>query len=407
MVSTVFLNITLVTGSIIIGTFFDWKLTPAILICVYSLFFLTIKLNRQKLFKQSVCLIFINLIILEAILQLLAAFSILPGINMYERTPYARAYYTKEGFSNGFMNRYGWHYPAFDEKSSALNVVIGDSFIDAAQVNTFEHFTFLVANKKRVKNKTDFTAFGRAGFSPIEYFELVKYAHKYFKLKNIFIFLYHGNDYRNINDRTANSSNADLDPYLSSLSDSLDRNHRPLYYSIPAMIRYNCFVRQVYRYAIFKLQELQRESKKTAIESKRSPLKNGLSYNMLTDYQKARPRLQEFIENLSAFTSKTNIGLTLVTIPMFNQNFYNSNLAFKETEADYQVKIESDLEKLLAAKNIDFFKTAHYIRDQNLPKEKIKSFYTTNGGGHLSIDGHQFFAKILKLAYPNDEPNKL
>ncbi|MEZ4761812.1 MAG: hypothetical protein R3C26_00985 [Calditrichia bacterium] len=72
--------------------------------------------------------------------------------------PFGRSYHSAEGFSNGFMNRQGWHYANFDADSTAHRIaLIGDSFIEAHEIPTKKHLG--VRLESTLNSKTLMTRF--------------------------------------------------------------------------------------------------------------------------------------------------------------------------------------------------------------------------------------------------------
>src|SRR3989338_1764770 len=116
---------------IFVGAFTKWS-TGAFATFIILAIFLT---NLKKI-KFWTKIIIGNLLAIELLLQITAFFGLLPGINIFSFTPYARLYRTEEGFSNSQANRFGWNSKEIEIKDDHYKIaLIGDSFVHALQVH--------------------------------------------------------------------------------------------------------------------------------------------------------------------------------------------------------------------------------------------------------------------------------
>ncbi len=81
--------------------------------------------------KRFLYLIYL-LLSCELLLQLAGFAGAIPEVHTYRHVPCGRVYYTREGFANDMMNRFGWHAPPFTDSSNGQQIaLIGDSFVEA------------------------------------------------------------------------------------------------------------------------------------------------------------------------------------------------------------------------------------------------------------------------------------
>lgn len=92
------------------------------------------------------------------------------------------------------VNNFGWNYPNdyFVDSSKPLIAVIGDSYIEALQVDSDENYPYLL--HKRFNGERNVFAFGMEGAPLSQYLEYTRYVKKYFKPSMFIINLCH-NDF--------------------------------------------------------------------------------------------------------------------------------------------------------------------------------------------------------------------
>ena len=129
--------------------------------------------------RKIAALLVAALLIIEASAQLLAFAGILPGIHRMNgrNLPYGRVYYNEEGLGNGIANRYGWHYPGFRLASGSHRVMlVGDSFIQALQIETSDHLGVKLQELMNAGTEndshTEVLGLGHPGFGPGIYMDI-------------------------------------------------------------------------------------------------------------------------------------------------------------------------------------------------------------------------------------------
>jgi lysophospholipase L1-like esterase len=92
------------------------------------------------------------------------------------------------------INNMGWNYPIdyYPVNGKELIAVIGDSYIEAFQVNVDKNYPFLL--RDQLKNKYEVYAFGKSGAPLSQYLNISRYVNKYFN-PDILIFNLVHNDF--------------------------------------------------------------------------------------------------------------------------------------------------------------------------------------------------------------------
>jgi hypothetical protein len=92
------------------------------------------------------------------------------------------------------INNYGWNYPIdyYTKRDSNLVAIIGDSYVEAFQVDVDKNFSFLLRNKLSPRN--DVYAFGISGAPLSQYLHISRYVNKKFN-PDVLIFNLVHNDF--------------------------------------------------------------------------------------------------------------------------------------------------------------------------------------------------------------------
>mgnify|MGYP006300357501 CR=1 FL=1 len=120
-----------------IGDWLTWELFAPVVVLVVR--------RRVSLpWRRRAAALLAGVLCAEFVLEFLGWLVCIPGINTAEHMPYARVIWTQEGASSGMMNRHGWYSRSFRGETEQRLVLIGDSFVEALQVDVDEHMGALL-----------------------------------------------------------------------------------------------------------------------------------------------------------------------------------------------------------------------------------------------------------------------
>ncbi len=384
--------------------------------------FLTAARWFKEKYKLQLLFVIYLLVFVEGALQLLAVLGLLPSLSFHAFVPYARVYWTKEGFGNGVCNRYGWYYPPHASPPEARRIaVIGDSFITAHQISRYDNVGWRLQKMLRDKgDKADVYAFGMPGLGPAYYLELLKYAHRRFNVQEVVVFVFIGNDFRNSSATLQPETPPDKyiyytlkkDGSLSLVPESekalkrfnrgLEANHASLLLSLPEILKSNCILFNVaYNifnncvgfYEVVKKSGKARKSNGAAVPPSSPVVNSGLNdsffkQELSADEKEAVDIAKALLLECGAYAKANGIQLRLVTIPRLTQDFYRLYRGRKEWDTkvgDGDLFIpERMLTDLATANGISILPGGEVMRQAGLTVDEVQTLYTTNGGGHFS-----------------------
>lgn len=390
---------------------------------------------------MKICLLIVtNIIAIELLLQLLSLFHLIPFLNITERVPYARLYWSSEGQEHSTLNNHGWHYYNFDDDSSYTNIaIIGDSFIEGNQVPK----NALVAH--RVQSwidqqpsiiNTQIISLGRGNTGPAHYLEFFKLAIEKYKINRAFIFITLSNDFRNL------------------LKDSVGPTSPPFYYIVdsdkniiadpatkPANEGYvkqlredfnfstNTFPRfiksHILSYRIIKTL-LNSSSLKRDDSDKRANFNNNIAsrlndrginafaFDTTDNFDKINSfeLIKYFINEYDLLAKKNDVKLHIISIPCFPKDLLS---AYPDSATNWSSIIENldirlpdkELQSFCQSRNIDYSSSFERIEKDKLTIGEIKSLSYFEGSGHWTPHGHEYFSKtVINKLYTNKETLK-
>ena len=362
----------------------------------------------------------------EISLQALAFCGLLPNLSFYSFVPYGRVYWSKEGNGSGFCNRYGWYYPSLALKPESKKIaVIGDSFISAHQIHCHKNFGWRLQEILREKgDKSEVLAIGQPGYGPAYYLELLKYAHRKFKIQEAIICVFVGNDFRNssmaLQPETPPSQyiyytigkDGELaivpqsQQAVDRLNKTLEMNHGCLFLQLPEIIKSNCIFYQTIYIVINNFIDLIQAGKNrdSANGDNARTIDAGLNDSFYKpdislDEKEAIEIVKAILRKCHAYAQDNSIIMRLVVIPRFTQDFYKMNSGKKDWSSQLSDKDLFIPEKILsdfaAKEGIPILPSGEVMRQNGMSSDDIKSLYTTNGRGHLSVKGHDYFAESI------------
>jgi hypothetical protein len=436
LVMPLFLTFVLLSGIFIVehnGILPDLGIKHYLLIItiINTAYFTKIRLIRR--YYNLLLVVFVNILLLEIMCQIAVLFGLVPGMRIMWQTPYGRSFHSAEGYSNGLMNRWGWHYKNFNLKDDAEKIaLIGDSFIEAHEIDPSQHMGVHLESELNTKgvfqHPVQVMAFGLTGTGPAQYFELLKYSWRHFKPKTAIVFLFLGNDFSNslleakstlrqppseyIYYTLSDSNSLVLHPEskmaLQDMNDFLESNFAGSpgqylktffgYIMLPQIVAN--IIQKIRFY--FKKEALQKAESDPAAEGLN---RVGLAYDAFTFRQPADKLAQKAYRIVSLlmlkmhqYAQEKHINLIFVTIPHFPEFFYQTQHG-NEWSMQYQnydfLYPEKYLGEFADKHHIQFWKTGEWMHQAGLSVEEIQQLYFLNGCGHLTPKGHAFFGKYL------------
>lgn len=358
------------------------------------------------------------LIIVEVLLQILAGLHILPALTTISHVPYGRVYFTKENFSSGVMNRYGWYAPAFDlQKPGQRIVIIGDSFVEAAQVNIENNFPALLADRLP---ETHINALGISGIGPAHYLELQRYAIQHLQPDEIVVVTFLGNDFRNLvreqrkRERAAEiyydltthgelTLDTDSERAREKFRHRLERNHAPLWSQSGRILASHCLLCKTIETIVgSSIALLTPATDNESLEG--TGFMAGIGRDIFSAAPGAATRqsidlYDALFRTMQSEARQHNIRLRVVSIPNYPAVYFKSG-------GDYYGKLQFDgfdleqpdryLHRTCRRYNIECHSLYEQHRRHGLqPTELVRHFFF-NGTGHLSEVGHVYMADFLE-----------
>jgi hypothetical protein len=404
-----------------------------------ALFFLSDHLKKRLLFVSY------YVIVIEGFLQCLALLGILPGVSVNAPVPFGRIYWTKEGFSNSWRNRYGWYaLPSRVTERSKKIVVIGDSFIQALQVPRNDHLDVILQQllHSHPSNFSDgeVIALGESGFGPAYYWEVLQYASRYFAPDEVILFLFLGNDIRNssytlqpvvpsqyIYYQLQDNQYLRLHPESVAVQQQFQRrlevNHSTnvwylsgeilrSYLLLPPVL--GSIVTNTRQFFVRKAQEKNARPDEQALTDRLQTL--GLDAlvfqkNLSAEANEAYQITTRLLEICQQYANAHHIRLRLVTIPFFPDVFYMQSVQTDQWSSDmggYDFLLPENIFVEFAAQHqIPILPMGRYLRDDHKRPEEIRQLYFNDGEGHFTQEGHRYFANAIYRYFYSQKSKRL
>lgn len=403
-------------------------------------------LSRNEKNKTRFLYVFYVLLTVEIPLQILAGLSLLPFLTVKANIPYGRVYCTKEGFSNGRMNRFGWYAPEFRQRSDAHRIlIVGDSFVEAMHVERDRNLgarlqdmldAAPVQDLQRVFGKplVDVVALGRAGYGPAQYIEMIDYGMDAFDSDEVILVSFMGNDFRNtlpsyqrpltperyIYYDWNNQGRFEPVPGSERARDRLRRvlwsNHRPLVFHVVPMLRSRWLtfgvVSNTYQFARLALKRYRHENNQEAggdgqLSDSFDAGAGGGVFNVDLDEDARRSAriYQTLVEHMQERVESSGQRFRIVSIPYHPPAFYDSGgpgygaLRHNGYDLRQPERLVREVSERRAIPLLELGDTNHM---HSLSPDEIKALYLSEGSGHLSEAGHDYVARaMLRAFYPS------
>lgn len=379
--------------------------------------------------KFNVLLLLLVFAAMELLLQAAAWMGLLPAVNTKERLPWGRVYWTSEGRGNSIRNRFGWHFPEFNLARTNRVALIGDSFIEAVEVNRSRTTGAVLEERWRKENRPmTLLGLGNHGTGPAHYLEVLKYAHRHFGISEAVIAIYLGNDVTDSSVRLQAHAPpgfiffelSNSVPVLSASGEeavtiyrrSIESSHRPVWHFLPRLAASHSMSVQL-PLSVRNARALRHQ----AAVARNAPMDAALAQLGLRAAPFAvqrSPEVHEAIQlahgllDLAAeFAHTHGITLRVVTIPFFPPDFYTqsgTNWTARVADHDF-LALEQDFAGWAARRRVPFLALGETMRAQGLAVNEIRALYLSNGSGHFSEAGHRFAANAINSRFYDSGSN--
>ncbi len=358
---------------------------------------------------------------------------------------YGRVYQDVEGFTHGLANRNGWYSAEFPQSDDSHKIAfIGDSFVQALQIDPSDHMaTQLQAQLNTAETPTEIYPLGHAGTGPSIYLfpEILLITQKRLDVDEIVVFVHLGNDLRNVSTASApdfpyqlnEEGNAVINP--DSFSAWHDVGHFPLLPYVPIhpmrILESNLMLPLLWRSMTLDdvstarrtdpldipgvtgvvMRRNNRLSNHTHVRNMRLADTTGRS-NFLFERdgnplaEEAHTFTESFLSRAQKAAEEGGMQLRIVTIPVFPPAFYTTygEQQWEPTLEQYDLLLpERRLQTFASAENIPFLAVGQHMLDSQLSAADVKELYYSEGTGHLTPAGHQFFAQAAYDCFYRNE----
>ena len=402
----------------------------------------------RQIWRRIVAYVLIAFLAIEALIQLVAFFGILPGVHSIggDFVPYERIYNNTDSLRNDFANRYGA--PTLDFKMEPENkrvLLVGGSFIQGLQIQPGEHLTEVLSdliadNNQRENEQTEVISIGLPGFglSPFIYDDAIRPPNT-IDYDEIITFFHLGDDFQSpvlsnnaIVYSIDDTGSVDVHPddarlrhdlthyyqrgfistqpvetlrsnyltpkFISGLYGSLVRNNpssnKPLKESKIDFYRTKGFVTDNYALA----EEGHAGIKSTDQEI--IPQGNNFIFEQDGNQGTREAVLitESILETAQEIAAEHDLTLRIVTIPVFPEAFFTTYQAgsWDSQIGDYDLFIpEKALIEIARNHDIPILPMGQYMLENQLTVEDIRALYSSNGLDHLTPLGHEYFANSI------------
>ena len=365
-----------------------------------------------------------------------------------EYVHWGRIYQTGEGNAVGRANADGWHYPEFRFEPDARRVVVlGDSFVRALQIAPDQHMGVALEQMLAdgASQPVEVMGLGHNGFGPALYFDrdMLEYVLMFYEPDEIVVLFDLGSDFQIPADPTTRSMHRVLDdgsverfPASHLIHHDLQHHMVTAYETVqPLRIARSYLLTPKLLGAAWK--GAFSAPTEAATGALGAPFRQGIVTNrsVLTGEEHRivrtvdiveRPGSADFVfeqaDNTQAqeamtiaryllrtgnrYLKNNDVTLRLVTIPVFPTDFYEQNSGAEwsaELGAYDLLKPEASLREFAAIQEIPFLGMGQLMQSSGLSVEEMQSLYFNNGVGHLTPEGHRFFAEAIYRCLFADE----
>ena len=369
--------------------------------------------------KFKILAVILSLLGVELLLQTAAWLGVLPAVNIAQKAPFARIYWTAEGRGNGIRNRFGWYYPPFDLKASHKIAFIGNSQVEGLEVLPWQNQAADLDKLLKEKSRDwAVLGFGSHGSCPAQAIDVLEYVWRHFRPQEAILVVTLGNDisaasaklhpvpanqfiYYDLDERGDLLLNPASAPGREHFDRALERSHRSLFFNLPFILYSHCMTVQV---ADSLRDSLRRCRQRAEIKARgKGVLANGFNTSLFAvnptpDAQLALKILLAQLRQCKKVCDSHGMKFRLVTLPAFPQAFFDS-----QQGRDWTMHIGGcdylGPERMIAAwahtNEIPVIPLGEVLQQEKMVVADIRSLYFLDGTGHLTVKGHAFCAQAI------------
>lgn len=377
--------------------------------------------TRPQLWRKFIVYPVVALVGLELILQALALVGILPSITTQDEAtaPYARIYYTEEGFNSSLGNNYGWNYPNFELRPDSYRILLlGDSFVRAFSVAPEDHMGVLLQqfiNENAPDDQpVEVLAVGTQDYGPGVYLDYLasEAAVETFDPDEIVVFFDLANDFQ-LTESAAEEDiyyrlieNAEFDPNVWDSDIEIHPDDWLVQHLLIHDLLYNYDGFQLVRflrsnYLTLRLAETLLGTPAVSADTAESlpttavSLPNGFVFDPSTNDEAMEIAKRLVKRGISYLQVHQDVPVSLVTIPVFTDEFLaQSDWNTQFGTADLLLP-EQELREFAAENNIPFLGLGAYMAANGTTPDDVKELYFKDGRGHFTPDGHSLAATAV------------
>lgn len=419
------------TGLVWSMTYFQsWRSLPVLqivlllLMLITTLVILTIKPLPDAPFQawRKVALALLAGIIgLEIVLQLATFAGILPiKADAGLRTPYGRIYHTGDGGQssaiNAVTNRYGWYYADFRLEEGSHRIVLnGDTFVQALEIPVEDHMGQHLETLIDDDN-TEVMAQGQMGYGASQFMNPLLHSYIWEPLQpnEMIVFFHLVNDFQ-VSDVSSGELpvmeiNPDGEPVV--IEEDLTQWHTLAHIVVEGHDPPNP-IRTINSH----LMTVQLAQDLLGIESLDPTIQSNLE--QVSEEAPFGPAAFLYVEDGSSeatqaidlaiaqitayadFMAAQGVEIRLVTIPYFPDAFYQSDEARTTLDGYDLLQPEQALQAAMMENDIPFLGMGQHIVNTRSDAQAIQSLYFDAGRGHLTPEGHRYFAQAIYDCFYN------
>jgi hypothetical protein len=379
--------------------------------------------SRPKLWRKIVVIFLAGLLLVELVLQALAYFGQLPSLTTTRDSfsPYTRVYQSDEGLGSGFANNYGRYVPDFTLQPGSQRIaLVGGPFLQALQIKKDQNLGVVLQehidqNLQEGERPIEILTLGYPDYGPGMYLSnwMLNVNIKEFKPEEAIVFFDLGSDFQ-----TADGPGYDV-PYFEYLGQgkvklNLEAFFTDLHNAEHAVYRGHegfQFVRALGSHyltphvALSLLKEPKVRAEAPAPEENGDiDLVNGFMFDRDTD-DVAMLIAEGLIYRAQQQLARADAGISLVTIPVFTDAFYEQetwNTQFGDSDL---LMPERELQTFAENLGFPFLGLGTYMAAQDLTPQQVQKLYYKDGRGHFTPEGHAFVAEaVYRCFFARDLP---
>jgi len=377
--------------------------------------------------KFKVFAVLLSILLIEFFLQATSWLGILPGVNIAQKVPYGRVYWTAEGRGNGVRNRFGWYYPTFDLAAAHKIAFIGNSQVEGLEVSRSQNEAAVLNNLLKEKSPDRAVlGFGNHGACPANAIDMLDYVWKNFQTDEAVVMVTMGNDlaaalpklypvppsqyiFYNLDAQGNLVLNPDSAACREGFNHALELSGRSILFNLPFIVYSHCMILQT--------ADSLRDSLKMRTEKNKFLARNGqalangfnnepFAVNPSPDTQLAMTILLAELQQCKNICDSHAMKFRIVTLPAFPKAFYDSQHGTNWTTliGDYDYfGPERKITAWAQSNGIPVVSIGQTIEQKKLSVDEIRSLYFLDGTGHLTPKGHAFIAQTVFEDFYNEQ----